>query len=80
MFGLLLGLLGIVVNGVDVLLGINCSPLSVIGIGSGNACSSNAVCCENNNVVSTNTALHDGSNSAFLQGGLLSIGCIPIIL
>ncbi|KAH9919985.1 fungal hydrophobin [Epithele typhae] len=47
---LLLGLLGIVVQGVDVVLGINCSPISVIGVGGGN-CNSNVVCCQNNNVV-----------------------------
>ncbi|EMD31832.1 hypothetical protein CERSUDRAFT_88700 [Gelatoporia subvermispora B] len=60
--GLLLGLLGIVVEGVDVLLGVNCSPISVIGVGGGN-CNSNVVCCQDNAV-----------------GGLISIGCIPIIL
>ncbi|KAL7284173.1 hypothetical protein ACG7TL_001455 [Trametes sanguinea] len=59
---LLLGLLGIVVEGVDVLLGLNCSPISVIGVGGGN-CDANVVCCQNNNV-----------------GGLISIGCVPVIL
>ncbi|KAI0071608.1 fungal hydrophobin [Panus rudis PR-1116 ss-1] len=59
---LVLGLLGIVVEGLDVLLGLSCSPISVIGAGGGN-CNSNVVCCENNNV-----------------GGLISIGCIPVIL
>ncbi|OCH85440.1 fungal hydrophobin [Obba rivulosa] len=59
---LLLGLLGIVVEGVDVLLGVDCSPITVIGVGGGN-CNSNVVCCEDNAV-----------------GGLISIGCLPIIL
>ncbi|KAI0764930.1 fungal hydrophobin-domain-containing protein [Fomes fomentarius] len=45
----LLGLLGIVVQGVDVLLGLGCSPISVIGVG-GSTCSSNVVCCQNNAV------------------------------
>ncbi|KAH9896892.1 fungal hydrophobin-domain-containing protein [Cubamyces lactineus] len=60
---LLLGLLGIVLGDITGLIGLECSPLTVIGVGSGNACSANAVCCTNNNV-----------------GGLISIGCVPIIL
>lgn len=32
---LLLGLLGVVLNGVNVPIGLTCSPLSIIGIGSG---------------------------------------------
>ncbi|EIW55701.1 fungal hydrophobin [Trametes versicolor FP-101664 SS1] len=59
---LLLGLLGVVVQGVDVLLGLDCSPISVIGVGGGE-CNANAVCCQNNAV-----------------GGLISIGCVPVIL
>ncbi|KAI0674327.1 fungal hydrophobin-domain-containing protein [Trametes maxima] len=47
---LLLGLLGIVLGDITGLIGLNCSPLSVVGIGSGNACSANAVCCTNNSV------------------------------
>ncbi|KAI0787398.1 fungal hydrophobin-domain-containing protein [Fomes fomentarius] len=42
----ILGLLGIVL-GPDVDVGLGCSPLSVIGIGSG-SCSAHTVCCENN--------------------------------
>ncbi|RDX54535.1 fungal hydrophobin [Lentinus brumalis] len=58
----LLGLLGIVVQGIDVLVGIDCSPITVIGVGSG-SCSANAICCEDNSF-----------------GGLISIGCVPVIL
>ncbi|KAJ3862514.1 fungal hydrophobin [Lentinula novae-zelandiae] len=60
--GLLLGLLGIVLDDLNVLLGLNCSPITVIGA-SGSGCSAQTVCCEDNAV-----------------GGLISIGCIPIIL
>lgn len=49
---LLLGLLGIVLDGVDALIGLDCSPITVIGVGSGGSCDANAVCCQNNNVVS----------------------------
>ncbi|KAL7284176.1 hypothetical protein ACG7TL_001458 [Trametes sanguinea] len=44
----ILGLLGIVLQDVNVLLGLNCSPITVIGVGTGNACDAEAVCCENN--------------------------------
>ncbi|KAH9479146.1 Fruiting body protein SC1 [Psilocybe cubensis] len=48
----LLGLLGIVLGDITGLLGrstlpVNCSPLSVVGIG-GNSCSTQPVCCTNN--------------------------------
>ncbi|KAF9552098.1 fungal hydrophobin, partial [Agrocybe pediades] len=43
----LLGLLGIVVQDVTALVGVNCSPISVIGIG-GNSCTAQPVCCTNN--------------------------------
>ncbi|KIJ45031.1 hypothetical protein M422DRAFT_167661, partial [Sphaerobolus stellatus SS14] len=45
---LLLGLLGVVVHGVDVLVGITCSPINLLAIGGPN-CSQQPVCCTNNN-------------------------------
>ncbi|KAJ3572060.1 hypothetical protein NP233_g3337 [Leucocoprinus birnbaumii] len=45
--GLLLGLLGVVLSDLTALVGITCSPLSVIGVG-GNSCSAQPVCCQNN--------------------------------
>ncbi|PIL29857.1 hypothetical protein GSI_08064 [Ganoderma sinense ZZ0214-1] len=44
----ILGLLGIGGVADDVLVGLKCSPLSVVGLGSGNSCSQRPVCCENN--------------------------------
>lgn len=44
---LLLGLLGIVVGDLTDLIGLQCSPITVIGVGTGNACGSNVVCCSN---------------------------------
>ncbi|EIN14595.1 fungal hydrophobin, partial [Punctularia strigosozonata HHB-11173 SS5] len=46
--GILLALLGIVLEDLSVLVGLGCSPISVIGLG-GSSCSANPVCCENNN-------------------------------
>ncbi|CAL1710924.1 unnamed protein product [Somion occarium] len=43
----LLGLLGIVLEDLSVLVGITCSPITVIGVGGG-SCSAKPVCCENN--------------------------------
>ncbi|PPQ89209.1 hypothetical protein CVT25_001278 [Psilocybe cyanescens] len=43
----LLGLLGVVVGTVTGLVGVNCSPISVIGVG-GNSCTAQPVCCTNN--------------------------------
>ncbi|KAF5350887.1 hypothetical protein D9758_010489 [Tetrapyrgos nigripes] len=46
--GVLLGLLGVVLQGVEGLVGITCSPINILGIGQ-NECASQPVCCENNN-------------------------------
>nr|AGC26951.1 hydrophobin [Polyporus umbellatus] len=46
----LLGLLGVSLEGITGSVGLGCSPLSVIGVGSGSSCSSDVVCCQNNNV------------------------------
>ncbi|KAI0075015.1 fungal hydrophobin, partial [Panus rudis PR-1116 ss-1] len=45
----LLGLLGVVVQDLNVPIGLTCSPISVIGGGSGGNCNAQTVCCENNN-------------------------------
>ena len=48
--GLLLDLLGIVLGPITALVGVNCSPISVIGAG-GNSCSATPVCCAENGIV-----------------------------
>ena len=48
----LLSVLGVDLKGVTAQLGLGCSPISAVGLGGGKACASNAVCCQNNNVVS----------------------------
>ncbi|KAL0945827.1 hypothetical protein HGRIS_012111 [Hohenbuehelia grisea] len=47
LIGLILGLLGVVIKDLTVLIGVTCSPLTVIGAGS-NSCSHQPVCCTNN--------------------------------
>ncbi|KAF8985268.1 fungal hydrophobin-domain-containing protein [Cyathus striatus] len=42
-----LSLLGIVVQDVNALIGVTCSPISVIGAG-GNSCTAQPVCCTDN--------------------------------
>ncbi|KAJ4465684.1 fungal hydrophobin-domain-containing protein [Lentinula edodes] len=43
----ILGLLGIVLQDLNVDVGLTCSPITVIGA-SGSSCSAKAVCCEDN--------------------------------
>ncbi|KAK7015103.1 hypothetical protein VNI00_019228 [Paramarasmius palmivorus] len=42
-----LSLLGVVAQGVDVLVGVTCTPVTVIGAG-GSGCSAHPVCCTDN--------------------------------
>ncbi|KDQ62778.1 hypothetical protein JAAARDRAFT_190058 [Jaapia argillacea MUCL 33604] len=44
----ILASLGIVVQDVTALVGLTCSPITVIGVGSGSACSAHPVCCTDN--------------------------------
>ena len=81
----LLGLLGIALQGLDVPVGLDCSPITVVGVGAGNQCSANTVCCQNNNVVSIHLVpfhlrTFNSRPRTLVQGGLISIGCVPAIL
>ncbi|GJE88780.1 hydrophobin family protein [Phanerochaete sordida] len=39
--------IGVVVQDVNALVGLDCSPISVVGVGSGSACSGTTVSCSN---------------------------------
>ncbi|KIP08214.1 hydrophobin [Phlebiopsis gigantea 11061_1 CR5-6] len=44
----ILGGLDVVLQDLNVLVGLTCSPISIVGVGSGSACSAQTVCCEDN--------------------------------
>ncbi|KAI1798177.1 fungal hydrophobin [Ganoderma leucocontextum] len=44
----LLSLLGVVVQGVDAAVGLNCDPITAIGVGISSQCQAHAVCCPDN--------------------------------
>ncbi|KAI0755679.1 fungal hydrophobin [Fomes fomentarius] len=43
-----LGLLGIVLDDTNIVLGLQCTPISIIGAGLGGSCANQAVCCQDN--------------------------------
>ncbi|OCH87292.1 hypothetical protein OBBRIDRAFT_781923 [Obba rivulosa] len=43
-----LGILGVIIQDVTAIVGVDCSPITVIGVGSGNACSGTTVSCSSN--------------------------------
>ncbi|KAI0350773.1 fungal hydrophobin, partial [Trametes cingulata] len=47
-FATILKGLGVDVQDLNVLAGLTCDPISVVGVGSGASCSANAVCCDQN--------------------------------
>ncbi|KAI0628894.1 hydrophobin 1 [Trametes polyzona] len=46
----LLEIVGFAVSNVDGLIGVACSPISVVGVGVGAMCSDRPVCCQESNV------------------------------
>ncbi|KAJ8455034.1 hypothetical protein ONZ51_g12678 [Trametes cubensis] len=46
----LAGLLGIDLGGITGLVGMNCSPLTVVGVDGTPSCKQQPVCCQNNSV------------------------------
>lgn len=47
----MLGLLGIVLDDTNIVLGLQCSPISILGAGLGGSCANQAVCCQDNSHV-----------------------------
>ncbi|OCH87287.1 fungal hydrophobin [Obba rivulosa] len=40
--------LGVVIQDINAIVGVECSPITVVGVGSGSACSGTAVSCSSN--------------------------------
>ncbi|KAI9065017.1 hypothetical protein FKP32DRAFT_1610914 [Trametes sanguinea] len=45
----ILAAIGVVAQDLNLPVGLTCSAINVVDVGGSNACSTNAVCCENNN-------------------------------
>ncbi|KAL0578361.1 hypothetical protein V5O48_003640 [Marasmius crinis-equi] len=69
-----LALLGVVVQDVNALVGLTCSPITVVGGGNG-GCSASPVCCSDNSHGKKLASL-----SVPVSRGLVSIGCVPVSL
>jgi len=69
------------VMGLPGLMGTGCTPITVIGTGSGSDCTQQPVCCSDNYFVRIQPSF---SISEFLklllQNGLINVGCSPINL
>ncbi|KIJ40030.1 hypothetical protein M422DRAFT_257096 [Sphaerobolus stellatus SS14] len=46
--GPILGLLGVVLDDLSVIVGLGCTPITVLGLGGGANCAQQPVCCINN--------------------------------
>ncbi|PPQ67465.1 hypothetical protein CVT24_011522 [Panaeolus cyanescens] len=60
----LAGLLGVPVQDLGALVGLTCTPISLLGVASGTSCDQQTVCCSGNTY----------------NGNLLAVGCSPIKL
>ena len=61
----------------DVILGLDCTPITVVGVGSKG---STDVCCEDNNVVRMDYFFITSSLILSFQNDLISVGCVPIVI
>ncbi|KDQ50478.1 hypothetical protein JAAARDRAFT_87470, partial [Jaapia argillacea MUCL 33604] len=44
----ILASIGVIVQDVNALVGLTCSPITAVGVGSGSSCSASPVCCTDN--------------------------------
>ncbi|KIJ21247.1 fungal hydrophobin [Paxillus involutus ATCC 200175] len=58
---MLSSLLGLSLPSISGLIGLNCSPLTSLGFGTGAVCTQQPVCCSNNNSVSHSVSLRESS-------------------
>ncbi|KIJ41356.1 hypothetical protein M422DRAFT_141541, partial [Sphaerobolus stellatus SS14] len=47
--GVVLGLLDVVLQDLSVVVGLGCTPITIIGLGQGANCAQQPVCCTDNN-------------------------------
>ena len=78
----ILAILGLNAQDVTGQIGLECSPVTVIGGAITSQCSQQPVCCQNNNIVSVGVEWVCDGDGLFsgLKGGAVAVGCIPIQL
>ncbi|GLB41321.1 putative hydrophobins [Lyophyllum shimeji] len=64
----LLAELNVVIEGPAALVGVHCTPVNVLGMGDGNKCAGQPVCCQNNDFVSPFTFLVEKEAQATPRG------------
>ena len=74
----ILSLLGISASDITGLIGLTCSPVSVVGVGSGSECSGTTVSCSNGLTVSSLFDRHCKMCLIMTAQGSIGIGCVPV--
>lgn len=67
----------------ELSLGLNCNPITVLGVGGKTGCEQNTVCCENNNNVSLIHSFYVETVDICLTGkvgSVVNLSCSPIQL
>ena len=67
-------LLGVDVGSITGLIGKDCSPVSVVGVGAGSTCATQTVCCDGDSFVSRATHCEAWVLTK-VQDGLVNLGC-----